>query len=65
MENTTLFFEIKGLKDGDLFPVDYTGRGKNYSPEFTIKNLSPQAKTIAIFLEDFYSFGWLLDRKEF
>ncbi len=47
-----LFFECKGMKDGEIFPKVNTGRGQDISPEFLIKNLSPCAKTLAITLED-------------
>ncbi len=48
----TLLFECVGIKNGDKFPIENTGRGRDISPEFVIKNLSPSAKTIAITLED-------------
>lgn len=48
----TLLFECAGMKDGDKFPIENTGWGKDISPEFAIKNLSPSAKTLAIILED-------------
>ena len=41
-----------GLENNGTFPLEYTGRGKNISPEFVLTNLSPAAKTIAITLED-------------
>jgi len=47
-----LEFECVGIKDGDKFPVENTGRGEDLSPEFIIKNLSPNAKSIIITLED-------------
>ncbi len=40
------------FKDGDMIPIDYTGYGKDVSPEFRIKNLSDKAKCFAIILED-------------
>ena len=43
---------IVGLENGGKFPIEYTGRGKDISPEIIIHNLSPKAKTIAITLED-------------
>lgn len=52
MEKNTLEFECMGIKDGGKFPVENTGRGKDISPEFIIKNLSPYAKTFMITLED-------------
>jgi len=52
MEQGVLKFECKGFKNGSKFPVEYTGRGEDISPEFTIQNLAPNAETIAITLED-------------
>jgi len=52
MNTAYLEFECTDMKNGATFPVEYTGRGKNISPEFVIKNLSPNAKTLAITLED-------------
>lgn len=49
---TELNFECSGLRDGGRFPIEYTGRGQNLSPEFILKNLSPEAKTLAVTLED-------------
>ncbi len=48
----TLAFECAGITEGGKFPVENTGRGKDISPEFVIKNLSPHAKTFIITLED-------------
>ena len=52
MNNTVLEFECIGMVDGSKFPIEYTGRGKDISPEFVIKNLSANAKTLAVILED-------------
>ena len=52
MRMDTLLFECVGMKNGDKFPTENTGRGQDLSPEFLIKNLSPSAKTLAITLED-------------
>lgn len=52
MSMDTLLFECVGMKNGDKFPIANTGRGQDISPEFLIKNLSPDAKTLAITLED-------------
>ncbi len=52
MKKDALEFECGGIKDGDKFPIENTGRGENLSPEFIIKNLSPEAKTLIITLED-------------
>lgn len=40
------------MEDGGKFPIENTGRGQDLSPGFFIKNLSPDAKTLAITLED-------------
>ncbi len=40
------------FKDGDMIPIEYTGYGKNVSPEFKIKNLSTEAKSLVVILED-------------
>lgn len=52
MSADILLFECAGMKNGDKFPIENTGRGQDVSPEFLIKNLSPAAKTLAITLED-------------
>lgn len=46
-----LSFECKGMKSGEKFPKENTGRGQDSSPEFLMKNLSPCAKTLAITLD--------------
>lgn len=48
----TLEFTCKGINDKGKFRRKFTGRGDDISPEFTIKNLSPNAKTLAVTLED-------------
>ncbi len=52
MEKSTLEFECTGIKDGGKFPIENTGRGKDISPEFILKNLSPHARSLIITLED-------------
>ncbi len=52
MNNAVLEFECIGMDNGSKFPIEYTGRGQDISPEFVIKNLSPNAKTLAVTLED-------------
>ena len=51
MEYDKLEFETT-FKNGDMIPIEYTGYGKNISPEFRIKNLSDRAKSLVIILED-------------
>ena len=50
--HTVLEFECIGMDNGSRFPIEYTGRGQDISPGFLIKNLSPDAKTLAVSLED-------------
>ncbi len=47
-----LRFTLPDFTDGDVFPLDYTGRGKDISPEIVIENLSAKTKTLAVTLED-------------
>lgn len=47
-----LKFDCGGMKNGSRFPVKNTGRGDDLSPVFTFYNLSDDAKTIAITLDD-------------
>ena len=52
MTNKTLDFVCDGMENGGRFPVEHTGRGRDASPGFSIRNLSPEAKTLAVTLED-------------
>lgn len=52
MDNNLLNFECAGIDAQGKFILEYTGYSQNISPEFVIENLSPDAKTIAITLED-------------
>ena len=52
MEKNILKFECGGIDGQGKILLEYSGYGKNISPEFVIENLSPSAKTIAITLED-------------
>lgn len=52
MNHTILDFVCIGMNSGEKFPAEYTGRGQNRSPEFVLKNLSKEAKSLAITLED-------------
>ena len=40
-----------GVENG-TFLLDHTGRGRDLSPELVLENLSPEAKTLAVILED-------------
>lgn len=48
----TLDFDCSAIDESGKFKLENTGRGKDLSPEFRIKNLSPEAKTLVITLED-------------
>lgn len=52
MEQNILEFECVGVKEGDKFNIENTGRGEDIFPEFNISNLSPYAETLIITLED-------------
>ena len=52
MEQKILQFECVGIKDGGVFPLANTGRGRDVSPEFVIHNLVLGAQTLVITLED-------------
>lgn len=52
MNIDVLEFVCPGIKNGGIFPVENTGRGLDVSPEFIVKNLSTDAQTLAITLED-------------
>lgn len=52
MVQSTLQVSCAGLIDGGRFPLQYTGRGADNSPKFILENLHPDAKTLAITLED-------------
>lgn len=36
MNHTVLEFECVGMDNGGKFPIEYTGRGQDISPEFII-----------------------------
>lgn len=47
-----LIFSLPDFRNGNKFPIEYTGRGGDLSPEIVIENLSEKAKTLAVTLED-------------
>lgn len=47
-----LEFICASLNNNGKFPAEYTGRGDDISPEFIINNLSPNAVTLIVTLED-------------
>ena len=50
----TLEIICKGIDEKKGFLREHTGRGEDISPEFVIGNLSPDAKTLMITLEDVF-----------
>ncbi len=40
------------FEDGGMMPVEYTGRGKDISPDLCLSALSPDAKTVAVVMDD-------------
>ncbi len=51
MEDQTLHIRCPGIENGK-FLLDHTGRGRDLSPELILENLSPDAKSLAVTLED-------------
>jgi len=47
-----LIFSLPDFINDNKFPIEYTGRGKDSSPEIAIGNLSDDAETLAVTLED-------------
>jgi Raf kinase inhibitor-like YbhB/YbcL family protein len=47
-----LQIECNDLKNGETFPLKYTYRGEEISPEFILKNLTSEGKTITIIFDD-------------
>ena len=47
-----LIFSLPDFINSDEFPIEYTGRGEDLSPEIVIGNLSTNAETLAVTLED-------------
>ncbi len=52
MTDYILEVQCVGIENGGKFPLEHTGRGADRSPEFLLRNLSPQARTLAVTLED-------------
>ncbi len=54
--NTTkvenLIITSEAFKNGGTIPIQYTGRGEDISPELKLSQLSEEAKTIAIIMDD-------------
>lgn len=51
MRNENLIVRCPGIENGK-FHIDHTGRGADRSPELVLENLSPEAVTLAVTLED-------------
>lgn len=52
MNDNKLYVECKAFSDGGVIPVDYTGRGKDLSPELILHNLPSETKSISIIMDD-------------
>lgn len=52
MQENPLVIECAGIGKDGRFLAAHTGRGEDASPAFVLKNLSPQAKSLVITLED-------------
>lgn len=52
MTDNTLLFNCTGIAERGRFPLENTGRGADCSPGFSIQNLSPDAQSLLITLED-------------
>ena len=52
MDNKLLQFTCSAIDENGRFRPEHTGYGQDISPAFVIENLSPNAKTLAITLED-------------
>ena len=52
MDNKLLQFTCSAIDENGCFCPEHTGYGQDISPAFVIENLSPDAKTLAITLED-------------
>ena len=48
-----LRFTCPGLEDGGRFPIQYTGRGEDRSPEILLESLDPLARTLAVIFGGF------------
>ena len=51
MEEKMLKIHCSGIENGK-FHIDHTGRGADRSPELVLENLSPEAVTLGVVLED-------------
>lgn len=51
MDQKILEFKCSAIEK-EKFRIEFTGRGKDISPEFVINNLSPNAESLVITLED-------------
>lgn len=51
MEDQALHIRCPGIQKGKFLP-DHAGRGRDVSPELILEGLSPEARTLAVTLED-------------
>lgn len=48
----TIVVSSSAFKEGGVIPIEYTGFGKDYSPDLNFENLSDKARSIAIIMDD-------------
>ncbi len=49
---SSLIVSSPAFKSGSFIPIKYTCKGQNINPPLEIKNLPPQAKSLALIVED-------------
>jgi Raf kinase inhibitor-like YbhB/YbcL family protein len=49
-ENITI--TSNAFKDGGTIPIRYTGKGEDVSPDLELSDVSPEAKSIAVIMDD-------------
>jgi hypothetical protein len=47
-----LIITSPAFKDGDVIPIQYTGRGEDSSPELHLSSINSNAKSLAIIMDD-------------
>ncbi len=48
----SIIITSSAFEDGGTIPVKYTGNGEDVSPELTLSELSPEAKSLAVIMDD-------------
>ncbi len=50
--NENIIITSNAFVDGGIIPVKYTGKGENVSPDMKLSDVTPEAKSIAIIMDD-------------